>query len=228
VSDIPSRWTYGEEGSAYPVRPGELWSCGSHVFRCLDLEQENLLKGTLGSWAPCRVAYIDPPWTDSLATGFRTKAGDPHKVELSGFLERLIRALDWAGVEHLGIEMGMARHLTLDLLLKRDGWELDWYPIIYGPLRPAMFAYAARPGITRPYLPVLQGLSDDHTPYAWLKEVGRDQDIVLDLCAGRGLTALSAQDRGMGSRNVELHPHRMSAALERLRKAGAGKVEWVG
>ena len=90
-------WQYGDAGDRIPVTTGTLWAAGPHLFACGDLTNHAHYTALLN---PARTAiqiplvYVDPPWNQSLLTGFRTKAKAPvSDLTFTEFLYTLLEPL---------------------------------------------------------------------------------------------------------------------------------------
>lgn len=200
------RWTYGNEGSAYPVQPGETWRCGAHTFACGSLMEAVSL-------GPATLVYADPPWNQGNLTSFATKAGLARPEH--SWLDVYAQIVGLAGRRPCFIEGGRAEagQVQAALHFRRAGAEeVRQWPVSYYRRHPAVLHYIGPPlaGLDP------SGLDDDDTPGYVLSRFPRG--VVADPCSGRGLTSRAAEEAGWPSVNIEQHPSRMSAALARLHK----------
>lgn len=197
-------WTYGVEGLAYPVQPLQLWRLEAedtvHDFRCGSLL-------AMGQVATATLVYSDPPWNQGNVNAFRTKAGLDRARHSWLDIYRAIARL--AGGLPLFAEGGCVQADKVQAVLPCEHARARW-PITYYHRHPAVLHYAGPP------LPLADftGMDDDDTPLAALGLW--PPGTVLDPCSGRGLTSRAAFLAGWHSVNVELNPHRVSAALARL------------
>jgi hypothetical protein len=198
---VPARWTYGAEGAAYPVRPGQTWECGRHVFTCSSLFR-------VPGLGAATVIYADPPWNQGNLASFRTKAG--LKSDSHDWLDVYRRIAEIAGQRPVFLEGGCRQAAAVQAVL--SGPQVRQWPISYYRYHPAVLHYAG------PDLNGLDpsGLDDDDVPGYILTRL--PAGIVGDPCAGRGVTSRAAEAAGWSSVNVELHPNRVSAALARMTK----------
>lgn len=86
-------WNYGDAGDRIPVRVGDVWRAGQHLFACGDLldgiaERLFAHAGRL----PDHV-YCDPPWTKGNMSSFFTKAGQKTAATFEQFLSKLIEQM---------------------------------------------------------------------------------------------------------------------------------------
>jgi hypothetical protein len=202
---------YGAEGLAYPVREGQTWQVGNHKFTC----------GDLGAYeAPFHhVLYCDPPWNDAMLRGFHTKADLPHPGYHWDDLYRAIVATAHpdAGV---WLEGGVRQAPEIEALLPgpvKKAWAITYYGN-----RPCVLAYSGNGEPPDGLASSLNGTDDDDVPGLVLAAYGRQRPqtrlIVLDPCAGRGVTSRAAEAVRWASANNELNPLRVSASLARMVK----------
>ena len=201
-------WGYGPEGAAYPVRRGEMWRAGSHLFICESaFEVESPPDEAF-------LVYCDPPWNQALMTGFYTKAGLP-KSSLT-WLDLYRRIIVLAAGGPCFIEGGEKWADEVAGVCRFAGEVYARWPITYYRKHPGVLHYVGPP-LPGGFDP--SGLDDDDTPGAVLAAFAEDRtQLVVDPCAGRGVTSRAAAEAGWASVNIELHPARVSAALDRLAK----------
>ena len=200
-------WSYGEEGAAYPVRRGEVWRCGHHVFMCgtlLDLTSVN-----------ADVIYCDPPWNNAIVSTFRRNAeyGGEAGMTWQDIYRGIIRL---AAGRPLFIEGGQKQAAEVQAMMSEPGgFVTRQWPITYArATRPCVLHYMGPPVAVAYGDP--SGLDDADTP-AWV--MGRfPRGLIADLTAGRGITSRCAEACGWHSFNVELDPRRVSAAMVRMRR----------
>lgn len=200
-------WTYGHEGTRFPVEVGSTWRVGGHLAGCGDLMAggQEVLAGLLALSGPPTLLYTDPPWQQGNLNSFRTKAGlakAPYH-----YLDLYRRILSAAPVP-AWVESGVREREQVAAVL--PGPVTACFPVTYYRKHPSLLHYS---GPTPPPVDPT-GLDDDYTPGRALS--GYPAGIVLDPCAGRGLTALSAERAGWRSVNLELSPYRTSVLLSRL------------
>lgn len=220
-------WRYGDAGDRWPVRPGEVWKVGPHLFGCGDLELGagpllvSAASGYCAMPAP-RIAYTDPPWTAGLARGFRSKAGLPGApVDMGALLDRIFEASREATGE-VFIE-GSALAALDELVTHRGnaaGFALvNSVAITYyhraknrGLLH--IFTRVGKdPGEWGRYREVVS-LDDDETPGLAMRLATDRGDVVADFCLGRGLTARWAHELGRRCVGLELAPRRLACVLD--------------
>lgn len=203
-------WTYGKEGNAYPVRPGQTWTCGSHTYVCADwMAEPVIIPVTVG------LVYCDPPWNDSNIGSFYTKARRTRPdVPFTDYIWRLIKLI---GPREGFLETGKQNlELVVNSLTGQRLNVYDVWPITYYRTKPCYLLHFGPLPMPPGPVPDLTGVDDENTPFLAIQARCPKGGIVLDLCAGRGLTSRAAQQAGRASYNVEMHPNRMSAALFRM------------
>lgn len=117
-------WTYGDEGTAYPVEVGQLWRCGTHWFYANDLTGSSANSASRPFVAAVRslveeqraellqsggrgevIVYSDPPWGQGNLNTFQTKAGlDRASYDWRELYGRLAAVGAAFHVKHLYIE----------------------------------------------------------------------------------------------------------------------------
>ena len=208
----PADWTYGEDGKAFEVQPGDTWTVGPHRFRngsMMDAAVDDLADEV-------SLVYADPPWNQGNLSSFYTKARLAKPTEFK-WIDIYRRILELAGSRPCFVEGGLHEEEAVRALVVQPHyrrWEITYYRrhscVLHycGPEPPP-------PGLND-YLP---GRDDEHTPLLVMRAYGANRDLkrlVLDPCGGCGLTSRSADSAGWRSVSNELHPNRMSVALARL------------
>lgn len=219
-------WDYGDEGRRFPVRVGQAWAVGQHIFVCSDLMAARTFDAWLVTQVPTLV-YSDPPWNQGNVNSFRTKAGlDRAQHRWEELYQRIaeighVRGLPvW--VEGSRVENRFGARVPE---LIRGGQTSGYAPITYYRKNPAglYFSGPAHPALGR-LLSELAGKDDEQTPALVLRAYG-SSGCVVDPCAGRGLTSREAQKAGWRSITNELNPVRVSVALSRMVELLGGGTE---
>lgn len=220
-----TRWNYANDhGLDYPVQRGDRWTVAGHEFLCHDLEAASQWPAVVAERRPA-LAYTDPPWNAGNARSFRTKAGVDgefgRQVDMNNLLKAILSPLRDLGLLAY-VETGKRDEKALSTLITGLGGTVTgrWGITYYGRKPAVLVAADFRPTPNEIH-PDLNGLDDDDTPgavFAFHLAHGllREGDVVVDPCAGRGLTAASAHCRGLRSLNNELHPNRVSSALAKI------------
>ena len=201
-------WKYGAEGERFPVQPDEVWVAGRHTFICSDLMEQTLFDAIA---EPATLVYTDPPYTQAMITGYRTKAGMPKSWYRLGDLYR--RLLDLAGDRPCYLEGGVSAVNEVWPIVSEGGGAARW-KITYDKKNVSLLYYVGNEA------PPCQLTDMDNWDIPTFVMSRYPTGVVADCCAGRGLTAVSAEKAGWVSVNNELHPNRMSAALSRLENMG--------
>lgn len=217
------KWTYGKEGEAFPVQAGQIWRVGRHTFVCSDLKTDGTLRKHLNSPSTPNptLLYCDPPWGQALLNGFRTKAG----------LERADYRWEelYQDITAYGAERGIPVWLEASKPESRDGAKVLGTMTAAGDQRhawnitynvkklPSGLYYTGRVPYPPKLLSTLVNMSDKDTPGEIMRATA-PSGVVLDPCAGRGVTSRQAEQNGWTSINNEMNRNRMSASLARMSK----------
>lgn len=220
-------WSYGTAGDTYPVKSGEVWQVGAHTLFCGDLElpEHRARIIEIANSAGVQLVYTDPPWNAGNAASFRTKAGVPAKVDFPQFLDNIfgICAKIQNHLFSVCIEGGLAQRELVRSRGEVAGFIwMDTHEILYYRKHPCLLHCFKSPSGASIQIDTssCDGQDDDYTPGLVIEAVKSQTDlkrgVVLDLCMGRGGTAVSAQERGWASVGMELHPRRMAVTIEKL------------
>lgn len=217
-----NRWTYPKDGGEkYPVQPGQVWRVGEHTFVCSDLIETRLFDETLAAVGAPDLVYVDPPWNPSNLSSFRTKAAKDRADYTIWQLYARVFGIH-PEVPHF-VEGGIKEALNVKAQMP-EGHHVTGWRITYYRKHPCVLHYV---GTTPPpaNLPDLNGVDDDYTPDKVMKAYG--SGLVVDPCAGRGLTARTAARNGWRSVTNEMSPWRMSAAMTSVSQITGDKPERI-
>lgn len=220
-------WGYGDEGQRWPVKEGEVWRCGSHFFACSDLMHSQLFEEVVAAQSQqghsATLVYVDPPWGQANLNAFQTKAGKERASYDWTELYKRISDVALLRKIPLFIEGGSVEKRTgapIPGAISQPGTHTAYWPLVYYRRSPMGLYYVGhRPppvSLMGPDSP-LNGVDDDFSPGIVMRSYG-PTGVVLDPCAGRGVTSRQAQESGWISINNELNPPRVSAALDRMSK----------
>lgn len=217
---MPTDWTYGTEGTAYPVKIGQVWTVAGHTFVCSDLREHSTLRDVLEG-RTVDLLYSDPPWGQALLNGFRTKAG----VDKADYRWEEL----YEDITQYGVERGVPVWLEASKPDSRDGMKVLSTMRKAGTVRkawevsynqknlPSGLFYTGTVDYPQELTDVLTGLTDKRTPYEVMSKTA-PSGLVLDPCAGRGVTSRCAEEAGWTSVNNDLNANRVSASLVRMEK----------
>jgi hypothetical protein len=210
-------WRYSGKHEKYPVQPGETWQVGKHLFICADVEntQLEIIDGHTTTFM-----YADPPYSGGVARSYRTKAGiDGDKGREVNFRNLIQSIIKPASVNRTVayLETGVKSIGSLETAVLETGAKITgkWDITFYGSKPAVLIAADFRESPAADH-PDFTGKDDADTPSIAIqhwKQTNPD-GRVTDSCAGRGLTARSAEAHGYRSLNVELSPFRMAEALD--------------
>lgn len=171
--------------------PEILWNIGLHSIACGDLTTgatELVMQKDLAD-----VIYTDPPWGPGLHTFFHTKAGIEPKTSWPDFLKSLSETCAKYRKKEapVFIEMGLKWVLALHQAMHEVGLEpLRQWTVYYGPKsspRPnSLTLFGVDLDITLPDPPCGEVVTKQV-----LRSVVKPGMLVLDPCAGLGMTARS-------------------------------------
>lgn len=210
-------WTYGEQGKRFPVKDGQVWEVGKHLFVCSDLMETSLLDEQLHS-RRIDLLYCDPPWGTALLNGFRTKAG---KEKAGHTWQELYRRIaDFGHDREVDVWLEGSKRSSRDGqkipgTMHRTGYQSGYWDIRYYRKHPCGLYFSGRKTPPQPLLTGLHNEDDEDTPRIVMEAYG-PTGTVLDPCTGMGATPVCAEKVGWGSVNNEMNGHRISVSLSRL------------
>jgi hypothetical protein len=217
LTSLRTKPLYGEQGSRYPVKVGELWRCGVSLLGCIDLLKLGPGSSILGDFD---VVYTDPPWNASVLSTFYGNVGRPPPGR-EFYLTIHRKIVQLARDKPIWLE-GTWRRAEFDRIHELlPGPFTARFPITWA--RGQSFCALHYSGAHQPPCDP-SGLDDLDTPGFVLSHYGVS-GIVFDPCMGSGTTALAARAVGWASVGVDLSPRRISQALSRLEDAGEGTPE---
>ncbi len=208
-------WRYSGKHELYPVETHDIWKVGSHHFVCCDAENNltnDRLLGELLNNHPPTLMYADPPWGESNAATFRTKAGVGTGLKDYEFLLQnfLFPAMKRGLVCYM--ENGLRwQQRAIDVIKGLGGTVSGSWDITYYGKKPCILLAADFRDNPINDHPNFTGLDDEDTPNLALKS--QPIGTVYDPCSGRGLTARTAEKRKWASINRELSPYRIAEAM---------------
>jgi len=224
-------WRYSGKHKDIPVQPGDIWRVGEHIFVCGDIEgdQASSPLSTLLKSHPPTLIYADPPWGSGLARSYRTKAGSDNGSGRAVDFPNLIRSLLLPAKTYKTVayvENGVREERVLKETLIEMGATITghWNTTYYKTKPAILYAADFRP-VPQTDHPDFTGVDDEYTPLMALRH--HPVGTVLDPCAGRGLTARTAQTLGWKSINHELSPYRMAEALDSIFRMTDQPIERV-
>jgi hypothetical protein len=213
------KWTHGADGERFPVTPGSIWQAGEHYVACGDVQA-----GDLARWVPrlpkVQLVCTDPPWNQTMAKSFRTRAGEKaHDANFNYLVQMFFTAIVPLAAPVCVVEMGTqhAEHISE---LMRDAMFGD-YPNVeqtqvpYG--RSTSVLVAGVRDLTQ--VRAWRAPPKERTSYAeimrrWLLP----GQVCLDPFCGLGLIPTAVARAGGISWSMDLHPNRVSRTLCALEK----------
>jgi len=214
-------WQYGDAGDRYPMKRGEVWRVGDHLFCVGDLEEGDhtrlmaFARSVFPSMPFC--GYTDPPWDGGVAKSFRTKAlghSESRKVDFDGsFVPRLLDACGLVGGP-CGMEIGAACVDKIQQKVQGRGWNSIRTHITYFRRYPG-FLYSFNSSGGDPLdISDLAGFDDAKVVEPFLVKCRESGSrVATDFCTGRGLTAKAAFKAGLSFVGMELNQRRLAVAM---------------
>ena len=204
--------TYGDAGDRIPVRTGQMWAVGKHLFMCGDAETGALDHFRRLTPMDPDLIYVDPPWGPGNATSFRRKASYGGKANYMLLLSRLAEFCQPCNGS-VFVEMGLRWQMQLTAAMAQAGGTRRqvWETTYYGKQPATIHRYTFRqdPGFERN----LSGLDDERIPGVIMGAF--PLGFVVDPMMGQGLTAVEAIKAGHLFYGFELHPRRTAVAIDR-------------
>ena len=213
---MPGIWTHRSRGGLdYPVRPGDVWGVGRHRFVCGDIETGDRPAGVRSLNGG--IILTDPPWTTSLASGFRTRAGAPGRTDIRSFFGAWAELVTTLRADHLWVVMSGLTQRLMEHELRARGCALHrrWNWKYASPGLDPFWSVWSLPGRPPPPLygfdpPDTMGFTEGCGP---ILELYRKGHAVIDPCVGLGAAARAAIAAGQTFTGMELGSHRLSATL---------------
>lgn len=214
-------WKHKNAHDEYPVKAGDYWQVGNHIFLCGDLEGQTNLHEAIEEYPP-DLMYADPPWNNGNARSFRTISGvDGEKgrpVEISTLTKTVLdipKRLKILAFIEGGVKQ---KQMVEDAIISQGGVVGGCWNVHYSRAeRPnLLFAADFRKNPINDYPPDLEGKSDAITPQLVLRHYLPKR--VIDCCGGLGGTARSAEWWGVASLTHELSPYRTAEAIKLVAK----------
>ena len=216
-----SKFTYGKWGEKHPVQPNDVWEVGPHLLGCGDIEKGAFPVLCKKYGIEPTMAYTDLPYRGQDATAFRTKAGVPRKVNWATFLQRIARSYQVTIIGDIYLEIAVTTIKDLHYAMQHRGATLgETWDIVWGDKKPCKLLRCSYSTLKDIEDYDLTGIDEEETPAHSIELSSDLSDWVADICMGRGLTAISADTLNRRAVGLELHPNRMSYALERLATQG--------
>ena len=203
-------WQYGTEWENYPIESGQVWETGEHRVRAGDLMDDAALAWVLAQNAD--FMYVDPPWNQGNISSFFTKAGRQGLApDFWQFLGRVVEVASRVKCDSW-IEMGNQNIDRLKSLVQSRGGSViaDW-KVVYYRTQPSRLIQVSWGNPAVEGLD-LHGIDDEETPFK-VCEALPAASKVLDVCAGKGLTAEGALKYGHTFVGLELNPRRLAHAI---------------
>ena len=207
-------WKYSNFHETYPVKDGDIVCVGRQIFVCGDLTKDTKLDAMLDV-VPPDLMYVDPPWNDSLARSFRTKAGvDGEKGKAVSCLDLQISVLNRAKKHRIPVylEGGVKwTDLSKNAISATGGELLGEWLISYGKMPCKLYCADYSGTLAGKPLPDLEGASEDNSCQI-IFDFHKPR-TVTDPCHGRGWVARVANYYGIQAVTSELSPYRMADAI---------------
>jgi hypothetical protein len=213
--------TAATDPPAFDVRSGDVWelqaASSRHLFGCSDVvtTEGRLLDTMTGMLSSdgSTVVYCDPPWGNGLLKQFASRAGMPPPPYSYLAIYEAAYRLGARLHAPVFVETGKRwRYEVADAGVRHAPLWAEW-EILYYRKNPAVLLGFA-PQELPAAMPDLTGVDDEKTPGLVLTAFPRG--VVVDVCAGKGITSRAALAAGWSSVNNELSTSRMSAAMAKM------------
>lgn len=202
------------DAGVYQVARGQVWAVGNHHFGCFDVVEDYAqVDAYVQQMAGGEVTllYADPPWSDGQQNQFRTLNDLPPTPYPWPEIFKSVLALVPYHVPRWIVGDRYSQEAVAELADTRQRWALPAFstPRVIGILHYAGYT-PPPPG------PSYEGVKDQKLPERIMERY--PQGVVLDPCAGLGITSRCAERLGWQSVSSELSPHRVSVALRKMEK----------
>ena len=210
----------GEYRNVWGVSPGDVWGVGSHIIACGDIENGDAKKLLDRLGEVPELTYVDPPWGPALATGYRTKAGVPRKVDYWGLIDQILEIVSVTRND-VFIEQGQRWTGKLKERVEASGgcvlgeWDVTYFRRLQSKLIRVRWGSSVAENLVD-----FTGMDDDDTPEAAIRNYSGEGATIFDCCTGQGATAVAAENAGRKFVGLELHPGRISEALSKFFRLG--------
>jgi hypothetical protein len=205
------KWSYGNAWEAYPIENNEVWGYEDNRVQVLNWMVQELPEYIKNA----TLFYCDPPWNLSNINSFYTKASEQqYETSFEAVASRLFMHVETIHPEVCYLEIGKQ---NVDLFMaymqktykNAQLWEITYYNkhrcfLIRGSDMATTFDFT--------------GKDDKDIPL--LACSVESQNVVADLCTGRGLTAIAAFKTKKTFVGTELNKRRLAVAIKRVNKLG--------
>lgn len=164
------------------------------------------------------VVFVDPPYNIGLLKGFYTKAGlDNSNQDFEVFTKRLFECIAEINPEYLFVEIG---HQNLPMYERKCGELFETVQVsqctYYNNSKNVCFIiYATNLKNPSPN-PVPDGVDESKAIDLICSWLPKDK-VIGDLCMGRGLVGISAQNYGKQFVGTELNVNRLACLLKKIK-----------
>lgn len=225
---MTKRVGYEDSHERYPVAFGDIWRIGEHIVACGDLEKGDAQRLIRRFGAP-EMTYADPPWTPSLLTNFRHRAGFEKGQSFADFLRSL--ALSVATTNNdIYVEIGLQQEELLRTTFSgvRVTPTGEWPITYYNDLTKVAKLLRFTTNVAARGQADFTGMDDESTPRLAVMTSSSEGDLVFDPCTGHGLTAEAAHKLRRRFMGLEINPARTAVTIDMLGRMNAGRPERVG
>lgn len=211
------KWNYGNHWEKYPIEYKEIWSDGNNMV-CNQYIQDALPSDIESRIKEIDLIYSDTPWNVGNCNAFHTKNEDNKKLkDFSEFYVPLFDMIKHVKPKTTYLEIG---EQYLDLFKEKLGEQYsiinDWQIVYYGK-HPCYLIRGSETEIKDGYEDYT-GKDDTVTPMLAIRNEGAK--LVLDMCIGRGGTAVSAIKNGCNFIGIEMNKYRLAHAIQKVKKLG--------
>jgi hypothetical protein len=208
-----TKWNYGDAYQRHPIGPGQVavFDDGSK------LKVHNIFDPLPEFMHQADLIFVDPPWNLGNLNSFYTKADrTDYQDDFQRFYQRLFECISEIAPPICYVEVGKEYLADFIMEMRRLYRHVTFYNSSYYRKRDNI-CYVIRGAVKRRKLPL--DYMDESAIIEWICQ-HEDYGCIGDLCMGRGLVGIGADQSGKQFVGTELNHKRLSVLLESLSKAG--------
>jgi adenine specific DNA methylase Mod len=201
------KYNYGNSWEKYPIEENEIWISGNGS----KITVQSIFNSLPYFFHYVDMLYIDPPWNLSNLNSFYTKAEKSDYIDkFEDFYSVLFKRITEINCRVCYVEIGeQNKNVFFDKMKSIfpcvNIWKVTYYKkhesyLIRGSVQECVFDFS--------------GMDDSTTPQKAIEI--ENINSVGDLCAGRGLTGISAHSQNKIFYGMELNKRRLAVMIDKL------------